>query len=174
MYFPKKPAHLYVSDENIREAFQKNPFIKKISEETDVFVRYWNANNSYYILKMDLVDRKEKKTKLLMSYITKFYDDEKPDISELDFISSIKAPTNIKQNSKGSLSKKLMRIKRNYREENDKYSFGIISLKHQIKAIWDKKESMPEVFKSLIKYTKMFFNQHIDNNKEFMTEIEKV
>lgn len=176
LYFPKTPAHVSINDPKIKKIIIDNPYIKKLSEESDVLVRFcdlkkWLDNYSYS-LALDIVDLKSKKTKLAMRYDTKYIEKGKHNISKEKFLSEIKPPSIINSNSRGSLSNKLNRIRKNYKEESPYYKFSFFTLANLKKILWDG-EVVPEQLKSAMKLLPKIYRDYIDINKNAISEIIK-
>lgn len=167
IYFPKKPENTYVADKKIQNAIKSNPFISKLSEQADIFVRYWNAKNVYYSMSIDIVDLQKKQTKVSMSYVTTFLKD-KPNLSELDFISQIKEPNS---NKKGNLLKKIMRSNRMKDEHSENYHMGFVG-PHLVRKKLGAIEAIPG-WNDIIEYGIQVQRKLWNINKETMEEITK-
>ena len=175
LYFPKTPAHICINDSKIQKIIIDNPYIKKLSEESDVLVRLGDSkslNYDSYCLMLDIVDFKSKKTKLAMRYGTKNLEKGKLNISKEKFLSEIKQPSIINQNNRGSLSNKINRIRKNYEEESSYYKFSFFTLANLKKILWDG-EVVPEQLKRAMKLLPRVYRDYMKLNKNAISEIIK-
>jgi len=175
LYFPKTPAHICINDSKIQKIIIDNPYIKKLSEESDVLVRFYDSKSpifDFYCLTLDIVDFKTKKTILAMRYGNKHVEISKSNISKEKFLSEIKPPSIINTNTRGSLSKKINRIRKNYEEESPYYKFSFFTLANLKKILWDG-EVVPEQLKGTMKLLPRIYRDYMDINKNAISEIIK-
>ena len=95
LYFPKKPLLGADFTPEIKQAIQNNPYIKSLSQKEDVFARFVPKGQDgmmQHLLILDILDFSKRQTKKSMWFSSRLFGGEK-DISAVNFINSIKQPT---------------------------------------------------------------------------------
>ena len=95
LYFPKKPLLGADFTPEIKLAIQNNPYIKSLSQKEDVFARFVPKGQDgmmQHLLILDILDFSKRQTKKSMWFSSRLFGGEK-DISAVNFINSIKQPT---------------------------------------------------------------------------------
>lgn len=96
LYFPAKPEAGAIVRTEIKEAIKHNPFIKYLSEKTNVLARFYNTNEStkMHHLRLDVFDKENNNEVASMLYSSRMYDftGGKTNLSETEFISHVRMP----------------------------------------------------------------------------------
>lgn len=114
LYFPKQPVHQEVVAPEIKQAIKNNPFIKQLSDTSDVLARFVTTEGGIHHLRLDVFNNKIKDSCVSMLYSSRLYDliGGKIGLSATEFISHIHRPEKqIKTVYKGNIIDKIFRRK---------------------------------------------------------------
>lgn len=119
LYFPTKPETGAIVRNEIKIALERNPFIKELSEATNVLARFISTNDGKqihrYHLRLDVFDKETNKevASMLYSSRTHDYNGAKTNLSETEFINHIEKPqTLIKTVYRGNWYDRLLKRKK--------------------------------------------------------------
>ena len=137
LYFPTKPETGAIVRNEIKIALKRNPFIKELSEATNVLARFISTNDGkqihHYHLRLDVFNKenKEEVASMLYSSRTDNYNGAKNNLSETEFISHIEKPQKIiKIVNRGNWFDRLLKLKKEkietLRTQTDYYNFSFL------------------------------------------------
>jgi len=138
LYFPAKPETGAVVCTEIKEAIKHNPFIKHLSEKTNVLARFHTTNDGtkMYHLRLDVFDKETDSEVASMLYSSRMYgfNGGKTNLSETEFISHIKRPETItKTVYRGNWFDRLLGRKKEQvetiKKQTDFYNFSFLGTK---------------------------------------------